>query len=142
MASFGWSAGDIVAAIRVIAKVSFALKDAGGASEQYQHTIQDLKTLEIVLQQLQHLKPEDANFAQIKAICACSQASQRALRDLLDGFHKFEKTMGGGSRQGWHRGAHRKAQWALFTSNELSKFQASIGMQLQALQFLLNCHQL
>lgn len=142
MAAFGWSAGDIVAAIRVVTKVSSALQDAGGASEEYQHTIKDLESLEIVLQYLQHLKPEDANFAHVKAICARSQASQRALRDLLDGFHKFEKSMGGGTHHSWHRGAHRKAQWALFASNELNKFQVCISMQLQAIQLLLNCHQL
>jgi len=142
MAAFGWSAGDIIAAIRVVARVSSALKDAGGASTQYQHTIQELESLELVLQELQHLKPENAHFTQVKAICGQSLASQRALRNLLDDFHKFEKSMGVGAPKGWHRGAHRKAQWALFASNELSKFQSSIGMQLHTIQFLLNCHQM
>jgi hypothetical protein len=142
MASFGWSAGDIVAAIKVVATIISALKDAGGASRQYQQTVQDLEMLEIVLRHLENVKCNDPTFAQANAICARSQASQRALRDLLDGFQKFEKTLGSGAPTGWHRGAHRKVQWALFASKELNKLQASLGMQLQSTMFLLQCQQL
>ena len=142
MAAFGWSAGDIITAISVVTKVVSALKDAGGASEQYQQTITDLETLEVVLQYIQHLKPENSNFAQVSAICAQSEASERALRNLIDGFQQFEKRLGGGAPKGWYFGMHRKAQWALFASKEIDKFQSRIGMKLQGIQFLLQCHQL
>lgn len=35
MASFGWSAGDLALAIKIIYEVGNALKDTGGASSDY-----------------------------------------------------------------------------------------------------------
>lgn len=114
--AFGWSAGDVVAAVKVVAKVVAALREADGASQQFQQTIRDLETLQLILQHLQTLKPTDSDFTRINAICAQSQTSQSALHNLLDDFQKFERSLGATAVKGWHRGAHRKTQWALFAS--------------------------
>lgn len=39
MASFGWSAGDLALAIKIIYEVGNALKDTGGTSSDYQETV-------------------------------------------------------------------------------------------------------
>ncbi|THV49372.1 hypothetical protein BGAL_0198g00100 [Botrytis galanthina] len=55
MAAFGWSVGDLVSAISVVAKVSKALKDVGGAADDYRETVLFLESLNITLTTLHGL---------------------------------------------------------------------------------------
>jgi hypothetical protein len=50
--AFGFSAGDFITAVRLIVKVSEALKESGGATEDYQDVMQELGALELILLQL------------------------------------------------------------------------------------------
>ena len=52
MASFGWSAGDLALAIKIIYEVGNALKDTGGASSDYQETVAFLQFLATTLDRL------------------------------------------------------------------------------------------
>ena len=50
--SFGWSAGDIVSAAKLLYKIGVALKESGGASTEYQDIS---STLETIIRTLEHL---------------------------------------------------------------------------------------
>jgi hypothetical protein len=52
MSGFGWSAGDVVLAAKFIAKVVQALKETGGARDEYRRAIEFLSGLEQTLQNL------------------------------------------------------------------------------------------
>lgn len=54
--SFGWSAGDIVAAIRFINKTCIALNDANGAAQHYRQVHLSLTRVEDVLRPLLNLR--------------------------------------------------------------------------------------
>ena len=54
--SFGWSVGDIVAALKLLHQVGVALKDSGGASSGFQDTYSFLQTLSRTLQHLNALQ--------------------------------------------------------------------------------------
>jgi hypothetical protein len=52
MSTFGWSAGDVLATTKIVGKIKFGSKEAGGASDQYTQTVWDLETLRIILHHL------------------------------------------------------------------------------------------
>jgi len=53
MAAFGWSVGDLVLAIRFVVKTGQALKDTGGASDDYQESVDFLHGVEATLENLE-----------------------------------------------------------------------------------------
>lgn len=61
--SFGWSAGDIVSTISVIAKISKGLKDTGGAASSYQHSIDFLNSVKTTLETLSTVLGMQTNLA-------------------------------------------------------------------------------
>ena len=50
--AFGFSPGDFISAIEVVIKVTKALKDVGGAGEQYRAVVDELSLLRDVLDQV------------------------------------------------------------------------------------------
>lgn len=66
--SFGWSASDIVAAIKLLMNVADALKDIDGAKSQYQQDSSYLKELANVLQNLKDLKSQDDEISHIATL--------------------------------------------------------------------------
>ena len=55
MATFGWSAGDLVQAISIVYKICKGLKDTGGASSEYQETAAFLHGLGMTLEKLRNI---------------------------------------------------------------------------------------
>jgi len=53
--AFGFSIGDFIAAIKVITRISEALKYCDGAAGEYQSLLRELKQLQLVLEQLHGL---------------------------------------------------------------------------------------
>lgn len=133
---FGYSAGDFIAAVTLIAKVTKALKDVGGAREEYQALVGELDLLRQILAKLQaepDSTPDDssldhafANFARQQTKVTVSELTQ-----FLERLSKFNSSIGEGSRHGWHRGIPRKTQWAVHYASEVEKMRVKLGTQLQ-----------
>lgn len=64
--SFGWSVGDIVAALKLLHQITTALKDSGGASSEFQDVLSFLQTFSQTLQHLNALQstPLDPDLAE------------------------------------------------------------------------------
>lgn len=142
MLSFGWSAGDIAAAITILVKVTYGLKETGGAASQFQQVIKDFKALELALEYIEDLNPNDADFSIAQTLCTRSQSSQHVLNDFLASVAKYDKWLGCNSESKWHQGALRKTQWVLFMTKEVQKLQDIIEPQIQAINLLLQARQM
>ena len=141
---FGFSVGDFVAAIGVIAKVSKALKDSGGASDEYQHVLRDLQQLELIFSQLLPAAPgaADGSTTANPAIQTHVKISLQVLQAFLTRISKFEESLGSGAPRGPFHGGRRKAQWALHYSKEVDKLRKEIGTQVNSLNTLLGTENL
>ena len=53
---FGWSPGDIVAALKLVQQIGSALKDSGGASSEFQDCLSFVQTLSRTPQRLIYYK--------------------------------------------------------------------------------------
>jgi hypothetical protein len=138
MAAFGWSAGDLVQAITIIYKVGKALKDTGGASDEYQETIAFLRGLAVTLDMLRTFHdiladPDDltSNRAQIDLV---REPVQRFASKIEA---RFELKLGAQAAkgvQGAISGGRRKAQWAFWVSAEAKALQEKISIPLCTIQ--------
>ena len=130
MAGFGWSTGDIVLAAKFVVKVGTALRESGGASEDYQQSAQFLFSLEQTLTSLVFLEsvlPQDASADMI-----ISQA--RMVAEILNSFvtsiNKFEASLGRYHRKGFRHGMVRKLQWTIFVSGKVKELQSKIALPI------------
>ncbi len=136
------SAGDIAAAITILVKVAYGLRETGGAASQFQQVIKNFKALELALEYIEDLDPHDADFSIAQTLCIRSQSSQNVLNDFLASVAKYEKSLGCNPESKWHKGALRKTQWVLFTTKEVQKLQDTIEPQMQATNLLLQARQM
>src|SRR2546429_8753143 len=103
MVAFGFSVGDFIAVIQLIAMVSKALKGVGGASDDYRLLFQELEHLQLVLEQLRDLPPESSpSLSHLNAIKGMALAIQCPLQAFLERLEKYKVALGKGTAgSGW-----------------------------------------
>ena len=131
-AGFGFSVGDVIAVSGIITKVATALKDAGGASADYQLNRADNLKLQQFLQQLQKLSSENSSTFPLDGVHLQARACEETLQNFLAETSKFHDALGPSAAKGWHHGSGRKAQWAL--SSRVPILWEKLGKQLSILK--------
>lgn len=137
--SFGWSVGDIVAALQLLNKVVGALKDTGGASSEYQHVTNFLGVLTVTLQHLKALQavPLDPDLAEsLKQHCEVIQGPLTSFREWISS--RFERDLGPDSTRLKVLTTGRKLQWALSTAKDVKILEGKIGGHLAAISIVLS----
>lgn len=136
--SFGWSVGDILAAVGLLNKIRVALKDAGGASSGYQDEIAFLQSLVVTLRHLDslHLAPIDPEIA------ATLQKHCLQVRKPLDAFLQNAQRRFAvlGNTTPWAdvSSVHYKIRWELSTSKQVKGLREKISGNLDAIQIALS----
>ncbi len=138
--AFGWSAGDIVAATNLVVTVAKALREAGGASSDYQLLIEDLNSFKEILEILRDLRPTPANQSHVTAIRGVALTCQEPLQEFLQ---RIEDTYGKSLARAATRhrmdprSFGRKAQWGLLMPQEVARMRMivmgkimSIGLRI------------
>jgi hypothetical protein len=132
--AFGFSVGDVVSAIQLITKVAKALKETGGASQDFQLLLQELQQLEIILEQLQHVPGTTSAIpSHLNAVKAVALAVQVPLKEFLAKIEKFGRALS--SENVWKK-AGRKVEWAITMQEETSKIRAILTMKIVSLSLL------
>jgi hypothetical protein len=65
---FGFSAGDFIAALELVATVIGALRDSGESSAEYRELISQLFTLKTALLAVKRVELEDVQHAEVVAL--------------------------------------------------------------------------
>lgn len=137
--SFGWSVGDILAALQLLNKVRVALKETGGASFSYQESSTFLDILAVTLQHLTALQnaPLDPDLARnLGRLCKQVQDPLLAFRDEIQG--TFGRDLGAGSTRARFLTAGMKVRWALSTEKKVRALRERIGVPVAAIGVLMN----
>jgi hypothetical protein len=136
---FGFSVGDFVSAIQLIGKVSNALKDAGGAEDDFRILFQELSQLQIVLEQLRDLPPSSTSSQNhFNAVKGMALAVQIPLQGFLEKIDKFKVAFD--NPRGHFielRKAGRKAQWVVAMQDEVNKVRGILTIKIVTISVLL-----
>jgi hypothetical protein len=135
--AFGFSAGDFIAGLTLIAQVSSALKDAGGAAKEYQGTVAELEAFGSIIEHIKGLKVPEHNLPYINAVRGIALTCHPPLEEFLTRMEKFRKSLEEGTTRSKFMTAPRKAQWSVFMSGEIPKLRAVIGSRMLKIQVLL-----
>ena len=150
--SFGWSAGDIVLAVKFLVKIGSALREADGAKAEFQEAAGSLAGLEMTLHYLEQQQeaadrqrqatPQGSptSVAQHSARNAMLRSSIELIKgpvsNFLDEIEKYDKLLGTRSKAHFTSAARRKIQWALFVSNKVKELQGRIALPMHSLNTL------
>jgi hypothetical protein len=137
-AGFGFSVGDFIRALELIAEVGKALRESRGAAHEYQQTIVELEGLGKALRYLESLQPSTSNAAHVNAVRGMAFACQLPLQEFLSKIHAYEASLGPLSRKNTIRGVSAKAKWALYMSKEVEKLRTVIAGKIISIQLLLS----
>lgn len=121
----------------LVKRISKALKDAGGASAEYQLVIIELKGLKNILRQLETLEPTEDNVTHINAIRGMALACQLPLRDFMDKLEEYESTLGPFADRRSLRTMARKSKWATVFADEVERLRAMVAAKNISLNLLL-----
>jgi len=136
--AFGFSASDFIAAIGLTMKISKALQGTGGASSECSLVIQDLHTLQHILEFLQQVRPALGNESHVNAIRGVAITCLIPLNEFSE---KLERRYGpiSGSQppRNFVRQTSKKIHWGVFTADEVAKFRAVIAAKFSSLGLLL-----
>jgi hypothetical protein len=119
--SFGWSVGDILAAISLVIGIAESLHEVGGAKSDYQATIDSLEGLLSALKFIDQAGnlPQGSKNPQAEQTKKLAQAQVDLIKQPVQDFvtevkPKYGKYMSKDSKT-WSLGlygAHRKVKWA------------------------------
>jgi hypothetical protein len=123
--------------IDLIKEVSGALKEAGGASCEYQHVMVELEALQRALDHVSGLSPSATNINHVNAIRGVALSCRLPLQQFLQRIGKYEPSLGSFAPKRRLHGASDKAKWALHMSDEVNKFRASITAKVMSINVLL-----
>jgi hypothetical protein len=134
--SFGWSAGDLVAALKLLYQIGSALKKSGGASSDFRDTLSFLQAVSEHLNLLQTtpLDPQVAESLREQ----CDHIREPLSAFLKDVEKKFEPNIGLQSDCKKILAAPRMVQWALFTSKKAKQLQHRITVPMASVGLLLS----
>ena len=135
--SFGWSVGDIIASINLLVKIGCALKETGGASSEYQESIEFLFGLEITLQNLQSIAPVLLPSPQQGILQLEIEKIAKPIAKFFDRVQKLDRFLGKESKKSLWKTGPRKIQWALQVSKEVKALRDSISVPIASINILL-----
>jgi hypothetical protein len=141
--AFGFSFGDIVAAVQILNNVRKALRNAEGSKDEFRNVEIELQHLEILLQHLQDGTWEkECDAGHINAIKGMASTCQVPLRDFLMKIEKYKILQAKelDRVRDRFRAEAKKIQWALEMKHEVEKFRAIIVAKVVSITLLIQPH--
>jgi paraquat-inducible protein B len=134
MADFGWSASCLVEAIKLTNTARKALKDAGGATSQYEDAASFLTSLKSTLDLLKQHLDKLPNESHVTAIKNHLREIDAPWADFKSTLEKYEKSLSAESTKSKTKQAPRKIQWAAKGVDEaVRKLRERVMQPIQAI---------
>ena len=133
--SFGFSAGDFIAASQLIIGVIGSLKESGGSKSEYQELVRELVILDNTLKHLDTLKGPSVDSIKCAAL-----SCRYPLETFLQSIEAYDKSLGIDSAAGVVKGSARKVRWLYGKKGEVAKLRAYLNMHMGIINMALQTH--
>lgn len=136
--SFGWSASDVIAALQLLNQIRTALRDVGGASEQYRNEVAFLDSLTTTVGLLDTLQPFPLDRALALNLQQHCDLVRGPLNDFLADIKRRFSARLDPKTPWWDvSSAPKKIRWASSTSTKVKELRANVSGSLHAVQICL-----
>ncbi|APA05283.1 predicted protein [Sclerotinia sclerotiorum 1980 UF-70] len=139
---FGFSVGNFIAAIDLVATVIDALRESGNSSSEFREIIRQLDALEDTPRRVKRLELDDRQRAEGIALQKAASCCQVTIDDFWKKMQKYQPHLqsgGSGSRLkvGW-----MEIVWVTCKSDDVMKFKADLAGHTSSIQLLITTIQL
>ncbi|KAK2758041.1 hypothetical protein FQN54_004447 [Arachnomyces sp. PD_36] len=130
--AFGFSTGDFIAGVHLIAKIIQALQDSSGAAVECQGLCQDLQILQALFEQLQETPPSTVSLNYYNAVRGLALTVRPQLQVFLGKLEKYRNAFAnsGTSLIPKLGSAPRKLQWTLKMQDEVAEIRSIVTMKV------------
>lgn len=139
--SFGFSVGDFIAALQLVASVIDAVRDSRGSGPEYRELINELYALETALLQVKQLELEEEQRLEYIALRQAATQCQRTIDAFCARIGKYQKHLRVGGSGSPLTDVLRKIRWRLCKSKDLVEFKTAIAAHTQSIQIVLSALQ-
>jgi hypothetical protein len=139
---FGFSAGDFISALELVATVVDALRESGASSTEYRALISQLHTLETGLLRVKRLELDDAQHAEVVALRQAASQCQRTIDAFWEKIKKYQPSLRAGGSGSRVRDGWIKIKWALCQKEDLVRFKADLMGHTESIEMLLTTVQM
>jgi hypothetical protein len=138
--SFGWSAGDIFAAVRFILQVASALDEVDGAANDFREASSFLKTLSAALTPLEAFTALDSKPAYKNDIEREVGAIKGPIEKFIEDVKDMQKSLGVPQEGHFRhlRNIPSKLKWHFFTSKKALSLQKGVENHLKVIEMLMS----
>ncbi|KAH7382946.1 hypothetical protein BKA64DRAFT_683564 [Cadophora sp. MPI-SDFR-AT-0126] len=137
--SFGWSAGDIAAAIAFLAKVVEALDDCEGAASDYREAVTFLCDLKHTLEELVRTSTAWNTYPSYgDRIKEQVELMRSPIELFLNGVAKYEPSLGARAAGGQHRHIVSKLKWHFTMSKKVLRLRGTIESSMRIVDTLMH----
>jgi hypothetical protein len=134
--SFGWSAGDIAAALTLVYNLIQALDSVDGAAGDYRETVSFLRDLKRTLEPLQTFTAWNKYPEYGQDIGEHVAHIKEPVEIFLTAVLKFEPSLGN-AKDGHHRHVLRKLQWYMIVSRKVLALRKKIESHMRVIDTLM-----
>jgi len=135
--SFGWSAGDVAAALKLAHSLYKALDSCDGAAREYREAVSFLKELIQTLESLKTFAAWGAYPLHWKEISDRVSFIREPVESLLGDIASLEPSLGWAAKKGHHRHILPKLNWQLRISKRVLGLRNQIESHMRILDSLL-----
>src|SRR5271156_2868466 len=121
---------NFISVLNLFKEIGVALKDHGGASEDYQKTLRHLTAVHTVLLQLEKFKSSTGGLTQINAIRGQAQLIQHEVEIFLKTIEKYKSALGATAGKKFYRGVLPKINWSQRIIRQVEGLRIRIEIQL------------
>jgi len=135
---FGFSAGDFIAGLELVATIIDALRESGDSSRRYRELISELYSLETALLQVKRLELHESQSAEKIALHFAASQCQGTISDFWQTVQKYHPSLGRSVESSTLKDQWIKMKWALFKEEEVEKFKADLRGHTGSINLLLS----
>lgn len=120
--SFGWSAGDIVAAISLVNRIISSIRNIGRAREHFQELVSELDGLQRALEEISSLANATDQMPEIAALKFASCNCGAALERFYEKIKPFEESLSSKAQSKW-KASPRMVRWELLVKKDVPELR-------------------
>ncbi|PMD29355.1 hypothetical protein L207DRAFT_445554 [Hyaloscypha variabilis F] len=136
--SFGWSAGDIWAAIQLLNRIISSVNNIGGSRDNFQELQTELEGLRRALHEISQLASQPGQIPEIVALKFAACLCEDTLKRFFEKIKPFDEALGLGTKVPKLRVAPRMVRWELLVKKDIPEFRCYLVAHVGSLNLRLN----
>ncbi|MCJ1382343.1 hypothetical protein MMC17_005456 [Xylographa soralifera] len=138
---FGFSAGDFIAAIQLVASVIDALREVGGAGDRFHDLVRELSILQHALERVQALTYDESQHFGLVALYQAAAQCQLAISDFWKKVSKSQPHLKQGGSDSKFKDGWMKVWWTVCKKKDVERFRVDLRAHTCSILVLLGALQ-